>query len=165
MSDPSEPAKSNNWFIFAILFAVFAVFVPMAYKYGQTIARDGMDKALEEKARMDAELKPGLTARAPVGEKKVQKTEAGGTVVWYELGSGTPVVMFASAGREASDFNELAASIVEAGYKAVLVEAPGINGAVISQTENPTLFTLADDAIHRDQNARRDRLRARTRVR
>ncbi|WP_290748324.1 hypothetical protein [Henriciella sp.] len=39
-------------------------------------------------------------------------TPAGATLVWYELeaeGSAqAPVIMFPSAGREASDFNELA---------------------------------------------------------
>ena len=146
MSDQSANSANNKWILLAIVAGLFAVFVPFAVKFGQTIARDEMDKALEEKARMDVELRPDLMARAPIGEKKSQQTEAGGTVVWYELGGGKPIVMFASAGREASDFNELASALAEAGYKAVMVEAPGINGAIMSGTETPTMFTLAEDA-------------------
>ena len=146
MNKPPQQRTNNKWILLAIIVGLFAVIVPVAFKFGQTIARDGMDKALEEKAIMDAELAANLTARDPVGVRNWQATRPGGIIVWYELGEGTPVVMFASAGREASDFNELANAIAGAGYKAVMVEAPGINGAVATETENPTMFTLAEDA-------------------
>ena len=55
------------------------------------------------------------------------------------------IVLFASAGREVSDFNELASRLNKAGYPLTLIEAPGIGGAVPSQAA-PTLFDLARDA-------------------
>ena len=146
MSEPAAERPGNKWVLLAIIAGVFAVFLPIAFKFGQSIAREGMDNAMEEKAQMEAQLAANLKARDPVGTRNWQATRAGGIIVWYELGEGIPVVMFASAGREASDFNELAGAIADAGYKAVMVEAPGINGAVATETENPTLFTLAADA-------------------
>jgi len=87
---------------------------------------------------------PGDMARAPVGETWTY--ESGSThLKAYRSGSGPEIVMFASAGREASDFNELATSLTAAGYAVTLFEAPGING-VQSTADAPTLFDLADDA-------------------
>lgn len=87
---------------------------------------------------------PGDTARTPVGE--TWSHEAGRThLKAYRSGEGPEIVMFASAGREASDFNELATSLTAAGFAVTLFEAPGING-VQSTAEAPTLFDLADDA-------------------
>ena len=55
---------------------------------------------------------PNAPARATIGERNTMTTPAGATLVWYELeaeGSAqAPIIMFPSAGREASDFNELA---------------------------------------------------------
>ena len=90
-----------------------------------------------------APYRPGDTARAPVGE--VWTYESGRTQLKaYRSGSGPEIVMFASAGREASDFNELAGRLTEAGYAVTLFEAPGIHGVQASK-EAPTLFDLADD--------------------
>ena len=87
---------------------------------------------------------PADMAREPVGE--IWTYESGRTYLKaYRSGSGPEIVMFASAGREASDFNELAGSLVEAGYAVTLFEAPAIRG-VRSTAEAPTLFDLADDA-------------------
>ena len=87
---------------------------------------------------------PGDTAREPVGETWTY--DRGRThLKAYRSGSGPEIVMFASAGREASDFNELTDSLTAAGYAVTLFEAPGING-VQSTAEAPTLFDLADDA-------------------
>lgn len=146
MTVPHPQNPRNKWIALAIVAGLFAIFVPVAFKFGQSMARDGMDKALEEKAKMEARLGANLMAREPVGARNWQTTRPGGIIVWYELGEGTPVVMFASAGREASDFNELATAIAGAGYKAVMVEAPAINGAIATESENPTMFTLAEDA-------------------
>ena len=91
-----------------------------------------------------APSQPGDTARAPVGD---MWTYASGRthLKAYRSGSGPEIVMFASAGREASDFNELAVRLAGAGYSVTLFEAPGING-VVSTADAPTLFDLADDA-------------------
>lgn len=87
---------------------------------------------------------PNATARAPIGETAT--LEAGNArIVTHTLGDGPEIVMFASAGREASDFNELATGLAGAGYRVTLIEAPGINGAAASK-DAPTLFDLADDA-------------------
>ncbi|MEO1552894.1 MAG: alpha/beta hydrolase [Pseudomonadota bacterium] len=55
------------------------------------------------------------------------------------------IIMFASAGREVSDFNELATTLHTAGYPVTMIEAPGIGRSVASQ-ETPNLFDLARDA-------------------
>ncbi len=87
---------------------------------------------------------PGDTARAPVGD--VWTYEDGRTrLKAYRSGTGPEIVMFASAGREASDFNELAGHLTAAGYSVTLFEAPHNNG-VQATDETPTLFDLADDA-------------------
>lgn len=67
-----------------------------------------------------------------------------GRIVYYSLGQGRPVVMFASAGREASDFNELARSLADRDYHVVLVQPPHVDGALPSARE-PNLFDLAKD--------------------
>lgn len=87
---------------------------------------------------------PGAAARDPTGQKFEVETATGARLVWHETGEGRPIIMFASAGREASDFNELAHALTVAGYKSLLVEAPGIGGAKAGQAE-PTLFDLAQD--------------------
>jgi pimeloyl-ACP methyl ester carboxylesterase len=87
---------------------------------------------------------PGDTARAPVGDTWTY--EAGpARLKAYRSGKGSEIVMFASAGREASDFNELAEHLTGAGYSVTLFEAPAINGTQASM-EAPSLFDLADDA-------------------
>ena len=92
----------------------------------------------------DAPYAPGDTARPPVGT--VWSYENGRThLKAYRSGEGPEAVLFASAGREASDFNELAERLAAAGYSVTLFEAPGINGAQAT-AEKPGLFDLADDA-------------------
>lgn len=54
------------------------------------------------------------------------------------------IMMIASGGREASDFNELAASLNQAGYRTIAVEAPGIKGSALPK-DGFTLFDIADD--------------------
>ena len=97
---------------------------------------------------------PFLKARDTVGTRYTSELyPANGNlkaaVTYYELtapASGRPlIVMFASAGREASDFNELATALNAAGYPVIMIEALGIGGSVGS-AETPTLFDLAGDA-------------------
>ena len=54
------PKKPNKWITLAIVAGLFAVFVPVAFKFGQSMARDGMDKALAEKAAADADASSNL---------------------------------------------------------------------------------------------------------
>ena len=62
-------------------------------------------------------------------------------ITYYAQGEGSRVVLMASAGREASDFNELIKDIVSAGYRTVAIEAPGINGT--SMLSDPSLYNFA----------------------
>lgn len=86
---------------------------------------------------------PGLTAREAIGVERSIK-RGGRSIGYYVRGEGPRVALAASAGREASDFNELTDALVEAGFRTVAIEAPGING-----TELPkkvfNLYDLADD--------------------
>lgn len=97
---------------------------------------------------------PFLKARDAVGKRYVSEIypengNLSAAVTYYELGASNSdrplVVMFASAGREVSDFNELATTLNAAGYPIIMVEAPGIGASVASQ-EAPSLFDLARDA-------------------
>ena len=59
--------------------------------------------------------------------------------------TGKPVIScIASAGREASDFNELAASLNDAGYRTIAFEAHGIKGSDLPEGDFD-LFDIADD--------------------
>ena len=76
-------------------------------------------------------------------------------ITYYTEGEGPRVVLMASAGREASDFNELIGDLVEAGYRTVAVEAPGINGT--SMLTDPSLYSFAthvEAAIKNDTKAK-----------
>ena len=86
---------------------------------------------------------PGSMARTPFGATEIIETPSA-KIVMHKAGEGPEVVMFASAGREASDFNELAEELVRQGFAVTLFEAPGINGAKASIAE-PTLYDLAAD--------------------
>ena len=64
-------------------------------------------------------------ARPLVGE--AGSVQVQGRRVAYSLsGQGPTVVMLASAGRSASDFNELIAELSAAGYRSLAIEAPGV---------------------------------------
>ena len=86
---------------------------------------------------------PGSKARDTIGQR-YEAMIGDGMAVWYELGDGPGVIMLASAGREASDFNELAARVAEAGHRVYLVQPPEIDGAKASR-DAPDLFSLAED--------------------
>lgn len=94
---------------------------------------------------------PFLKARDTDGQRLEAPLSSGGTLVAYRRGampSDKPLlVMFPSAGREASDFNELADTLYEAGYPLALIQPPHIDGAVPS-VARPTLFQLAQDCRH-----------------
>ncbi len=97
---------------------------------------------------------PFLKARDAVGRHYVSPLyppdgNLDAAISYYELTappSDRPlIVMFASAGREASDFNELATTLNAQGYPIILIEAPGIGRSVASSAA-PDLFDLARDA-------------------
>jgi len=93
------------------------------------------------------DLAPDLTARETIGFRVelIGSDSAGtGKIIFHELGDGRPVIMFASLGREASDFNELAQTLADNGYHVLLVQPPYIDDAVPSARE-PNLFDLAKD--------------------
>jgi len=90
-----------------------------------------------------------LMTRAPFPDTEArpaqgaQNTMAMGDqmITYYTQGDGPRVVLMASAGREASDFNELIGDLVDAGYRTVAIEAPGINGT--SMLSDPSLYSFA----------------------
>lgn len=63
-------------------------------------------------------------------------------------GSGEAVVMHPSLGRPASDFDDLAACVVDAGFRVVLVDPRGVGEAATpAPTEDLTLHDLAADLL------------------
>ncbi|NNL87705.1 MAG: alpha/beta hydrolase [Marinicaulis sp.] len=69
----------------------------------------------------------------------------GRTIEYYVQGTGLRVVLLASAGRAVSDFNQHASALVDAGYKTVAVEAPGIGRSDLPEGDHH-LYDLGSDA-------------------
>ncbi|MCU0845878.1 MAG: alpha/beta hydrolase [Spirochaetes bacterium] len=70
----------------------------------------------------------GRQARPAIGEERVLAL-ADHRVQYYLHGRGETVVLLASLGRSASDFNELAGTLAGAGFRTVAVELRGIGGS------------------------------------
>ena len=86
---------------------------------------------------------PNNPARDAIGiEKSVNRDDR--AVAYYISGKGKPIILLASAGREASDFNELAASLNIIGYRTIAIEAHGIKGSSLPEGAF-NLFDMADD--------------------
>lgn len=66
------------------------------------------------------------------------------SIAYFVQGAGPAVVLLPSAGREASDFNELAATLVTNGYRTIAIEPLGIGNSALPDADM-TLFDLADD--------------------
>jgi pimeloyl-ACP methyl ester carboxylesterase len=86
---------------------------------------------------------PQATAREAVGEQR-SVTRDGRRIAYYVRGEGPRIVLIASAGREASDFNELTDALSGAGYRTVAIDPPGINESDLPSGDI-TLWDLADD--------------------
>lgn len=86
---------------------------------------------------------PDARARQNIGQEKIIQRDAR-AISYYVNGDGPAIILHASAGREASDFNELVSDLVVAGYRTIAVEAPGIGRSGLSQ-EEMTLWDMADD--------------------
>ena len=83
-------------------------------------------------------------ARPLTGEAGVVRVE--GRRVGYALtGQGPTVVMLASAGRSASDFNELIAALEAAGYRILAIEAPAVGSSDPVDDPDVSLHDLARD--------------------
>lgn len=65
---------------------------------------------------------PNATARDAIGERVSLKGPLG-FITTYQSGTGPCLLFQASAGREASDFNELVESLNAEGFKTVTIEA------------------------------------------
>lgn len=63
---------------------------------------------------------------------------------YYVSGTGPTVVLLASAGRGASDFNELVADLNVAGYRCIAIDPPGIGASTLMDKEGMTGHDLAD---------------------
>lgn len=90
---------------------------------------------------------PNARARITDGEERAISRD-GRTIAYFVQGNADKdanmAVLLASAGREASDFNELAVTLVDAGYRTLAIEAPGIGKSGLPD-DDMTLFDLADD--------------------
>jgi len=86
---------------------------------------------------------PHTPARDAIGTEK--SVERGARQFSYHIsGKGKPVILLASAGREASDFNELVTALNNAGYRTIAVDAHGIKNSTLPEGEF-SLFDMADD--------------------
>jgi len=93
-------------------------------------------------------------ARIAVGEKHifpVRTAKLDKDIAYYANGKGPRILMAASAGREVSDFNELAMSLNKGGYRTLLVENVGIGGTsmpeehYLSKHSTPLTYALMAD--------------------
>lgn len=66
---------------------------------------------------------------------------------YFVSGTGPSVVLLASLGRAASDFNELVLFLNEAGYRTIAIDPPGIGESTLMDKEGLTHHDLAD-GIH-----------------
>lgn len=82
-------------------------------------------------------------ARDAHGERR-EAAGVAGVVEYFAAGSGPAVVLCASFARSASDFNELAIALGEAGYRTLAVNARGIEGSALG-TLSVTYHDLAAD--------------------
>jgi len=62
---------------------------------------------------------------------------------YYVSGSGPTIVMLASAGRAASDFNELVLVLNDAGYRTIAIDPPGIGESTLMDKNGMTGHDLA----------------------
>lgn len=86
---------------------------------------------------------PDEPARDAVGQQKSINVNDR-TLSYYVSGEGRPIILLASAGREASDFNELVAELTGAGHRTIAIEAQGIKDSTLP-TDEMSLFDMADD--------------------
>ncbi len=90
---------------------------------------------------------PSETAREPIGSRiEIDRHPPGETQVgvFHDNGTGPCIVLFPSAGRETSDFNSLITALKSSGYRAISVEAGGINGSSLSlaETDGDATFSV-----------------------
>ena len=75
---------------------------------------------------------PNVKAREAVGEKVTHYNDPYHITLYYSgPKDGSNIILLASAGREASDFNELVKELNSNGYKTVSIESHGINKSKI----------------------------------
>lgn len=87
---------------------------------------------------------PHLTAREAISENEEIWATADGEssfITQYLNGKGPQILLSPSLGREASDFNELVASLTNNGYSTITIDPHGVNGANI-----PSKATLSEFA-------------------
>lgn len=87
-------------------------------------------------------------ARPAVGQHFSVQRPDGAKISYSVSGQNGPyVLLLASLGRSASDFNELVLALNAAGYRTVTVDFRGVGKSSIGKLSEPfTLFDLADDA-------------------
>lgn len=86
---------------------------------------------------------PSKTAREAIGELQIIRTSEG-SLTYRKSSTGPCVILFPSAGREASDFNELNKTLNSKGYKTLSIDPGGIgdSGIGLSETSYSAAFTI-----------------------
>lgn len=86
---------------------------------------------------------PSAPAREAAGTERITQVE-GRQLAYYVSGEGAPVILLASLGREASDFNELASALNAAGYRTIAFQGHGIGRTDLPE-DDFSLLDIAND--------------------
>ncbi|GGX63424.1 hypothetical protein GCM10011309_11760 [Litorimonas cladophorae] len=78
---------------------------------------------------------PSATAREAIGDLQTISTSEG-SLTYRKLGAGPCIILFPSAGREASDFNELTKALEFNGYQTLSIDPGGIGDSGIGLSIN-----------------------------
>lgn len=84
-------------------------------------------------------------ARQAVGEGRIAHGAAG-AIAYFASGSGPSVLLLPSFARAASDFNELAVALNQAGYRTLALQPRGVGGSALGRY-GATLHDFARDAV------------------
>lgn len=84
-------------------------------------------------------------ARQAVGEGRIAHGAAG-AIAYFASGSGPSVVLLPSFARAASDFNELAIALNQAGYRTLAVQPRGVGGSALGRY-GATLHDFSHDVV------------------
>ena len=94
---------------------------------------------------------PNVKARDAVGKRAtISSAENTLGVTYYAMGKGPRIVLSASAGREGSDFNELAKTLASNGFRTLIVEHSGINSDRIASADLAIHAGLLYEALQLD---------------
>ncbi len=109
--------------------------------------RFGVERDLREPhprpAATAGRRRPPRPPAAPAVTRTLRRGEV--AVQYHDAGEGEAVVLLPGFGRAASELDDLAAGLVQAGYRTVAVELRGVGGSSGPRRPRPTLHDLAAD--------------------